>query len=320
MKRVPATRIQIWFFLLLMVLGAAAQSVGTTAFEFLRQEYSARSEAIGGNLISFSGDANGMFVNPAGLASLANPQWGVNYVDHLLDLQGGQLVYARPATRFGTLGLGLLYLNYGDFQETDAFGQETGRSFSASEFALAASLSNVLGPDFDYGVNLKLIYSSLDNVNAVAVALDGGLQYHAPFSNQLTFAVVVSNVGLVLDDYTGTDEDLPIVVRVGFSKRLEHLPLVISGALNDLTLETGDFWDRAKRFSVGGEFDISEQVKFRLGYNNEVNDNVRPLGRRGFGGMTAGLGIAWKSFRFDYAYSAYGELGSQNRLAISGGF
>ena len=307
-------------FLLLLALSAFAQSVGTTAFEFLRQEYSARSEAIGGNLISLSGDANGMFVNPAGLASLPGTQWGINYVDHLLDLQGGQLVYARPATRFGTLGVGLLYLNYGDFQETDAFGQQTGRSFSASEFALAASLASVLGPHFDYGLNLKLIYSSLDNVNATAIALDGGLLYHAPFSNQLTFAVVVSNLGLVLDDYTATSEDLPIVVRIGFAKRLEHLPLTVSGSLNDLTLETGDFWDRAKRFSVGGEFDISEQVKFRIGYNNEVNDNVKPLGRRGFGGLTAGLGITWKTFRFDYAYSAYGELGSQNRLAISGGF
>ena len=113
---------------------------------------------------------------------------------------------------------------------------------------------------------------------------------------------------------------MPLYLRFGFAKRLAHLPLLFTGSLNDLTMETGDFWDRIRRFSLGGEFDVSEIIKLRLGYDNDVNQSVKPLGGRNFGGITAGLGILWNKFRLDYAYSAYGDLGSQNRLAITGYF
>ncbi len=123
-----------------------------------------------------------------------------------------------------------------------------------------------------------------------------------------------------MDRYTTADEKLPLLLRIGFAKRLAHLPLTISGAFNDITVTTEESWSFLKRFSIGGEFDVSQSIRLRLGYDNDVNRSVKPLGTNSFGGIAAGLGILWKRFRIDYAYSSYGELGSQNRLGISGSF
>jgi len=315
----PFARIFI-FLPFLLVSPLIAQSVGTTSFNFLKMQYSPRGAAMGSNLIAVKGDVNSIFYNPASLSAISDRQYTVNYVDHLLDFQGGQLAYTHPTERFGRLSLGLIYFSYGDFDETNEFGEETGRQFSASEFAMAVSMANVLGEGFDYGINLKFIYSSLESFNASAVAVDAGLIYTISQLENLQLGLAVSNLGFTIDNYTSTEEKMPLYLRFGFAKRLAHLPLLFTGSLNDLTLETGDFWDRLKRFSLGGEFDVSEIIKLRLGYNNDINRSVKPLGGRNFGGISGGLGILWKKFRLDYAYSAYGDLGSQNRLGLTGYF
>lgn len=303
--------------LLALTLPAFGQSVGTTIFEFLKTPYSARGAAMANNLVAIKGDVDAMFYNPAALSGIEENRWTISYVNHLLDLQGGQLAYTRP-TKYGNVGLGLLYFNYGDFQESDQFGEKTGRNFGASEFALATSLSNTLGQGFDYGVNLKFIYSSLDTYNASGLAFDGGIMYTSEKFSDFRVGISVSNVGFILSDYTSTKEKMPLFLRLGFSKRLEHLPLLLSASLNDMTLNTGDAVDILKRFSIGGEFDISQVIKLRIGYDNGINQSVQSLGGRSFGGVSAGLGINWKSFRLDYAFSNYGDLGSQNRLGVTG--
>jgi len=303
--------------LLALTFPIFSQSVGTTIFEFLKTPYSARGAAMANNLVAIKGDVDAIFYNPAALSGIAENRWTISYVDHLLDLQGGQLAYTRP-TKFGNVGLGLLYFNYGDFQETDQFGEETGRNFGASEFALATSLSNTLGQGFDYGINLKYIYSSLDTYNASGLAFDGGIIYTSERFTDFQVGISVSNVGFILSDYTSTKEKMPLFLRLGFSKRLEHLPLLFSASLNDMTLNTGDAVDILKRFSLGGEFDISQVIKLRIGYDNGINQSVQSLGGRNFGGVSAGLGINWKNFRLDYAFSNYGDLGTQNRLGVTG--
>ena len=299
-------------------LSGYSQSAGTTIFEFLKTQYSARSAAMGNNLIAVKGDVNGMFINPAVLAGGTEQQWGLNYVDHLLDFQAGQLSYVRPTQAFGNVGLGLIYFNYGSFDETDIFGDKTGNTFSASEMAFAATIANTLGDGFDYGLNLKYIYSSLEAFNASGLAIDAGLTYSFPYVSDLLFGINISNLGLVLDNYTDADGKMPIYMRFGFAKKLAHLPLLFTASLNDLTLQTEKSADFVKRFSVGGEFDVNQYFKLRIGYDNNINQSVKPLEGSAFAGISAGLGIHWQQFRLDYAFGSYGGLGTQNRLGISG--
>jgi hypothetical protein len=295
-----------------------SQSAGTTSFEFLRSQYSPRGAAMGGNLMAIKDDIHAVPYNPAALSGNADRTWNINYIDHLIDFQAGQISYAQPYKNWGNFTAGLFYFNYGDFEETDEFGEQTGRSFGASEFSLALGYSNQLGDGFDYGVGLKYIYSSLDNFNASAFAIDLGLIYSVPIINDFTLGISMLNLGTTLDSYTAYDEKLPLMLNIGFSKRLAHLPLLLLGSLQDLTTSEENFADRFKRFAIGGEFDVSKVIKFRLGYQNQINQDVKPIGRTILSGFSLGLGIYWRQFRIDYAYSNFGDLGNQNRIGITG--
>ncbi len=308
--------ISVWF----MQLPLLAQNAGKTGFEFLRNQYSPRGAAMAGNLYAVKNDLHAIFYNPAALSGSTQHQWTVNYVDHLLDFQGGFLGYAQPVSRVGVVNASLIYFNYGEFQETDEFGTETGRSFGASEFAFSLGISNTLGSGFDYGLSLRYIYSSLDTYNASAISLDAGLIYTPGFIQDLTLGISLLNLGTTLDNYSSVKEKLPVILNIGFAKRLAHLPLLLTGSLVDVAATDDSFTDRMKRFSLGGEFDISQMLKFRLGYENEVNRSVKPLGKTVLGGFSLGLGIHWRQFRLDYAYTNYGDLGNQNRIGITGHF
>ena len=128
------------------------------------------------------------------------------------------------------------------------------------------------------------------------------------------------NLGITLDNYTSYQEKLPLILQLGFSKRLAHLPLLLTGSLQDMAVRGDGITDYLKRFAIGGEFDISEIIKFRLGYQNQINQDVKPIGRTVLSGFSLGLGINWRQFRFGYSYTNFGDLGNQNRLGISCSF
>jgi hypothetical protein len=305
-------------FILSTIGWVFGQSAGTTSFEFLRNQYSPRGAAMGGNLMAVKNDIQAALYNPASLSGNTEKLWSINYNDHLLDFQGGYLAYAQPFSTLGNVSANLIYFNYGSFDETDIFGDATGQTFTASEFAIALGLSNTLGSGFDYGIGMKYFYSAIYDYNASGIAMDAGLMYTAPGVDNLQFGVSLLNLGVPIDDYTTRKEKLPVYLQLGFSKQLEHLPLLFTGSFIDVAGSDEEWLDRLKKFAIGGEFDVTDMIKFRLGYQNDVNRSVKPLGRNVISGFSVGLGILWNQFRLDYAYSNYGDLGSQNRIGVSG--
>jgi hypothetical protein len=290
----------------------------TSSFEFLRTDFSARSAAMSNAFTAVRGDVNGLFINPAGMAYIQERQYGCNYTDYLLDISGGSAAYAYIMEGYGVLGIGIIYMDYGNFEEKDEFANPTGSDFSANELAFTVGISNYLDDRFTYGVNLKYIFSKIHDYNASAVALDFGIIYEAPFQDDLYFAFSLMNVGSNFEYYGKTKESLPLTMRIGFTKKLAHLPLELGVALNDLNIVSDELIDRLKRFSIGGEFRLSELLRLRLGYNNDLHSSVETTTDVKFGGVSGGLGIYWRQFRFDYAYSNYGALGSTNRIGITG--
>jgi len=111
---------------------------------------------------------------------------------------------------------------------------------------------------------------------------------------------------------------LPQTLRIGGSKKLAHLPLEISLSLNDITQQADTFADYFKRFSIGGEFRVSEMLRLRLGYDYDLHDGLTNSTDEKFGGLAGGAGVVWKQFRFDYAYSNLSVLGNIHRFGFSG--
>jgi len=310
-----------YIFILIVGLGLhrlEANNRLTSGFEYLRTDFSPRTTAMSGAFVAVYGDLSAMFVNPAGLASVDQKQFTFNYTNYLLDISGGMAAYAQRFESLGVLSIGLVYMNYGEFQQTDEDANLMGNTFSANDIALGLGIANRLDDHFSYGLNFKYAFSQIYDYNASAVAIDFGLIYAAPFEENLNIALSVTNVGSNFKYYESTKEALPLSIGLGFSKILAHLPLEIAASLNDINVQADDFVGRIKRFSIGGEFRLSELLRLRLGYNNGLNRNFAETGNEKFGGISGGLGIYWKNMRFDYAYSSFSLLGGVHRFGITG--
>lgn len=311
------------FYIFILIVGLGlhrleANNRLTSGFEYLRTDFSPRTTAMSGAFVAVNGDLSAMFVNPAGLASVNQKQFTFNYTNYLLDISGGMAAYAQRLESLGVLSIGLVYMNYGEFQQTDEDANLIGNTFSANDIALGLGIANHLDDHFSYGLNLKYAFSQIHDYNASAVALDFGLIYAAPFEENLNIALSVTNIGSNIKYYESTKESLPLNISLGFSKILAHLPLEIAASLNNINVQADDLVGRIKRFSIGGEFRLSELLRLRLGYNNGLNRNFAETGNEKFGGISGGLGIYWKNLRFDYAYSSFSLLGGVHRFGITG--
>jgi len=111
---------------------------------------------------------------------------------------------------------------------------------------------------------------------------------------------------------------LPLSLRLGFTKKLAHLPLEFNFAFNDLNVRENNFWDRLKKFSIGGEFTLSQLIRLRLGYNNDIHQGLDTGTGAGFSGVSIGLGLQISSYRFDYGFSSFGDLGATHRVGLTG--
>jgi hypothetical protein len=289
----------------------------TSVYEFLRNESSSRSAAMGGSFVAFSGDPDIIFYNPAGISSCADKKMvSFGFLKHMLDVNGGYASYVQYLDELdGWIGSGIQYLNYGSFDENDEVGNTIG-SFGAGEFALNLGYSHKNKDNLSYGGDLKLIYSSIASYSSFALAGDFGVFYEIP-ENMLSIGASVLSLGSQLKNYSGINEDLPLDVKVGISKSVEHLPLNINLNFHHLNQSYDNFFDRLKAFSIGGEFILSKYIKFRFGYNNERRTSLKLANSYGLSGFSFGLGVLIKKYNFDYAYSSYGNIDGLHRVNIS---
>jgi len=306
------------FFSVITILFFASNSFAQNTYEFLRLDISPRAAALGGSFVSNIDDPNVVFYNPAGINHHDGTPVSFSYLKHLLDINLASAAMSREYEGIGRFVLGLQYINYGDFIRSDELGNRNGE-FTAGEAALLLGYGNSLDENFYYGANVKFIFSGIDDRSSSAIGFDVGLQYLFP-EQQLNFGFSVLNMGAQLSSYYNTKEELPLDIRLGLSKKLEHLPLRFYLSFNKLNEEQDNFLQRFKSFSVGGEFNLSRVLRLRLGYDNEKRKELKIGTTAGLAGFHIGLGALISSYNFDYAYSSLGSIGAFHRIGITTSF
>jgi len=305
---------QISLFALIFLSTGLSQ----TTYDFLRVDMSARAGALGGSFVSNNDDVDVLFYNPAGIAPLQNSPVSLSFVKHLLDINLFSLAYSTEFENIGRFGTALKYINYGTFDAADEFGNRTGE-FNAGEFAFLICYAGEFEENFYYGVNAKVIYSSIAENSSSALATDIGLQYAIP-SQQINIAAGVTNLGKQVSSYMNTEEDLPVDVSIGISKRLENLPVRLSLDFHRLNDEREEFYQHFKGFTIGAEFYLSKVLNLRLGYDNERRSELKVGSTSGIAGFNAGLGVLISEYQFNYGYSSLGLVGAMHRIGISTAF
>ena len=289
--------------------------LGQNTFEFLRVDMSARAAALGGTFVSNSDDPNVIFYNPAGLNLLNDNPISFSFVKHLMDINLASLSYSTQYEDWGRFGGAVKYINYGSFTEADEFGNRGGE-FGVGEVAFIVGYANSLDQNFNYGANLKFIYSKIADRSATGLGLDLGLNYIVP-EQELSVGFSIMNVGTQLSSYYETKEELPLDIAIGVSKKLQHLPLRLSLDFHKLNQDRDDFIQRFKAFSVGAEFTLSKVLRLRFGYDNEKRSDLKIGSSAGIAGFNAGLGVLISNYTFDYGFSSMGLIGALHRVTVT---
>lgn len=334
------------FFSLVFV--GKAQLGGTSTYNFLQLNSSARVAALGGSQIAVKD--NDPFLaadNPSLLNKEMSNKLALSYLNYLAGISYGYASYTRHYDSIGTFNLGIKYIDYGSFDETDAGGNELG-TFTAGEYAFIAAYGRDLDSNFSIGVNLKTIYSSLYDYTSLGLAADFGLTYYSR-KREIVLALVTKNVGRQVTTYTEEkkQEDLPYEVQFGISKRLSKVPLrfsLIAQQLQqwDLTYtnpvveeeETstlfsdqneantkknndGFFENFARHLIFNTEFLITENINIRFGYNYLRRTELKIDEKLGTVGISWGFGLRISKFHLSYGRSAYHQAGATNTFSIS---
>lgn len=325
-----------------------SQVGGDNVYEFLQLPSSARSTALGANLIYLSdSDVSLALENPAALHPSAHRQISFNHNFHLSTINNGYASFGYHVKKWETtFHAGVQYTNYGDFKLADEFGVVNG-DFTAKENAIVLGGSHQLYEKLSLGANIKLITSQLESYNSLGIATDLGA-YYRDTSNNFSMALVLKNIGTQFSTYRpGNREPLPYDVQAGFSKRLRHLPFRLGLSIHHLNRwnityddpnaeeatfsfdqnETpsenrfGQWVDNLFRHTVfSGAFLLGKKDNFRLrvAYNHfrkrEMTVSTAP---RSLAGFSMGFGLKVKQFRIDFGHAFYHLAGGSNHFSIS---
>jgi len=284
--------------------------VGTTAYNFLKIDVGARSQAMGSAFVGLADDETALFFNPAGILQNDRRSFSLSYNNYLIDIQSGFLGYIHPYSEKINFGAYINYFNYGSFDETDIEGRNLG-TFGAGDFSLGLAYAQRFGDIFNLGACLKVIYGSIKGYSSDALAVDlGGLFKFR--DNRSRFGFSLRNLGVQLKGYTESHKDpLPAIFEVGFSHNLKGLPLLF-------TIDSAKPFDNDIFFDFGGEFYALKPLILRLGWTSFGENFKTDSDKDSWAGLTLGFGVLWKVYRFDYAFSSYADLGGVHRISVSG--
>lgn len=309
-----------------IVQNLSAQDADRSVFRFLTLPISARSSALGGPLSStLSPDIDMISENPAFLTASMSKQWSSSFDNRLGGISRSLLQGAYTFKKWGTFGLGLQYMNYGEIQERNESGLVLG-DFRPYDFQLTLLHSYEIDPLVSIGLGVHWLQSRYAQFNASAFALNGGLHYKNPELRN-SFGIVFGHVGGMINTLGSRNEALPFEIRAGYSQKLQYLPFEWhlsyrflnqwKRSLPDENEGEVNFVQMLGRHLVfGGELSIGKALQVRFSYDPWRNQNLAYSDTFDFTGTALGLGIKLKRFDLNISRRIQGELGPEWHIGL----
>ena len=282
------------------------ENAGTRAMTFLKIGVGAKAIGMGESQVAEANDLYASYWNPAGLAKIHRPQFGLMHNEWFEGINHEFLGFVQPMGDAGVIGGSVIYLSFGEIQGRDANGKET-QVFRPYDLALVLSYARHIGSSLALGANAKWVREEIDTVSAQALAYDVGGLY--TFSNpSLSLGFNLQHLGTQAK-YVEDSFNLPFNIKVGGAYKLLKDKLTIVTDVN-----------RPSDNNIIGAFGIaiavSELLHLRTGYKYRVGGN--DLGTAS--GLTGGVGFRIESFQIDYAFVSYGKLGPTHRFSLISNF
>ena len=329
------------FALLICILLANSPLIAqyeNNAYQSLNLALSSRQAVLNQPLSIYDGDVENGVSNPSMLNDEMYNKLSLNFVDYFADINFISASYAFPLKQFGTIGVSVKSIGYGEFTQTDYTSQSLG-SFNASEQIVSVGLSRRLSEKWVLGANLKSLFSNYETYQSSAIASDLALAY-TDVKKHFFMSLIAKNYGRQLSSYANVTEELPFHLDFGISKRLEHLPFRFTlGYKNierwdlinsyedanstydsEVILEKGFGAKLFRHIDVGGELSLGKRIQLRMGYNPRRRQELKINSYLGMVGFSWGVGIKLSHFTINYGRSTYHLHGSPNYFSFTTDF
>ena len=300
-------------FVLASVFSAKAED-SSPAYNFLNVPSSATAYGLGGiNITNIHDDVNNIDQNPALLGPELEMQLGLNYMHYIGGSNFAGAKFANRASERSAWAAGIQYFGYGEMKAADETGNITG-TFSPKDVMVNAMYSHDISGNWRGGINLKWVYSSYEQYTAMALATDLGLNYYDA-DRDLSFSLVVANLGGQIKRFNESYDRLPIDVRLGWAKSFGTLPFRFSVTAWNLTKWKLPYYDNGdgtsstepvlkdkfgsnlfRHLIFGVEYIPSQNFHIDLGYNYKTRTDMSTYSRSFLSGFSLGAGIRVKNF------------------------
>jgi len=341
-------RLTKWTGSLLLVFlcytAGAQVTGGKYAFQFLTLPDAPHISALGGECVANTDeDISFALQNPALMRPAMHNELQLVYDNYYAGIGIMNLQYGYHVPELNTsFVLGVQYINYGTFTQTDDAGNILG-SFQGRDFALSLGASRSYQEHWRYGADVKFAYSSLAFYNALGLVTDVGINY-LDTASLWDFGATAKNMGFMLNKYTSGQpaEPMPFDLQLGASKQFKHIPLRLIITIHhfyewdiaynnpadittstignpaDTTAPKSTFANKIFRhFIFGGELTLAKRLTITASYNVLRRDELKLTDMPATAGFAFGLGLDLNKFKIHYARSYYSIVGAYNELGIT---
>lgn len=299
--------IRLWFLLLTLYfsrLTAIAQE-STTAYNFLRLPVSAHVAAVGGENITLTDDDPALiFHNPALINGVSDKSINLNFMTFMEGAKTASAAFMKGAGDRGTWGVTAQYMDYGSMKQTTADGQQLG-TFSARDIAVGGTFAYALTNQLSGGVTAKFITSYIAGYNALAVAVDLGLNYFDE-DHDFSLSAVARNLGGQVKAFDDHFERIPLDLQMGATKRIGQSPFRLSATLSRLNDWSEGF---GHHIAIGADVLLGRNIYIAAGYNFRQADQMKINDSEGASshgaGFSVGAGLQLERFKLHVAYGRY---------------
>lgn len=296
----------------LAIVPTASAQDGSSAYNFLNVTPSSKVYGLGGvNISLVDSDLLSTEGNPALLGPEMNGQIGLNYMHYIGGSNFAGVRYAHAAGERAAWSAEVRYFGYGSMKETLPDGSYVG-DFSPKDVSFGATYSHDIVGRWRGGISLRGLYSSYAEYSAFALSTDLGLNYYDD-ERDLSFSLVVANLGGQVKRFNESYERLPIDVRLGWSQSFGTFPVRFSVTAWNLTkwklpyLDAGDgtgtpelkdsFKSNLFRHLVfGADIIASPNYYIGLGYNYKTRTDMSTYTRSFLSGFSLCAGLNVSSF------------------------
>ncbi len=275
----------------------AASNDGGTGWPILRMGPGAAAMGRGGAGIALDSSACSIYGNPAGLAGI-RPSYELGYESLIAGNSRQYLSFSNRTKKLFT-SVGLNTWSTGSITETTWDAPDgTGRFFTAGETGLSAAVAQRRGRT-RVGAAVRLTSGTIDSLSSSALTLDAGA---VKTLNDFSIAVLIQNIGMVLDPYLVESAPLPSQASLGvaYTGKPSGQNRVNMAVDMIFAPDTGIVW------RMGLEAVFNRRIFLRAGIDRMISSGATTLGF-GFEGKDGfHADLAW-IFPSDSLGSAFGS-------------